>query len=261
MRLGFAARSVPRNFGDELSRLVVEYFTGRRVRWAPSSSASLVGIGSVAERFLGVNPEGQVFGSGAREFRRDPSTAAVDPARILAVRGELTRDFLRLPAGVPLGDPGLAVSDLVPRNGRRRGVVVIPHFRTYGSAAGRSQLARLVADGCEVVAPSRSPLEVATRAARSDLVVTSSLHGLVVANATSVPAILVRFASRTQEPDAKYADYLSAFSRKPRWWSFDEARKMLADRSFADAVEERDVITSRLSGVLEGLHGAARGIA
>ncbi|MBY0233675.1 MAG: polysaccharide pyruvyl transferase family protein, partial [Burkholderiaceae bacterium] len=60
--------------------------------------------------------------------------------------------------------------------------VVIPHFAALGDHGARHLLDRCRAQGWTVVLPNRPPVEVASVISGADLVVTSSLHGLVFAD-------------------------------------------------------------------------------
>jgi pyruvyltransferase len=61
-----------------------------------------------------------------------------------------------------------------------------------------------------VIDPRRPVREVLERIARSELVVGSSLHGAVIADALGVPARLVRAGA---EPPTKYLDYYAGTGR------------------------------------------------
>ncbi|KAF2419637.1 hypothetical protein B2K11_04130 [Microbacterium sp. B35-30] len=126
------------------------------------------------------------------------------------MRGSLTREQLNLPSTVPLGDPGLIISQMVdPRPiSSRRGVGLLPHFRTWNTGEGRRLISAYAASGSHVLEPSMAPLVLAKAIARCEFLITSSLHGFILAHALGVPAQLVQASE--QEPEFKYADYLSA---------------------------------------------------
>jgi len=152
-----------------------------------------------------------VLGSGLR----DGEALAVDDevaARIAFVRGRLTARALGLPASRAAGDPGLLVRSLLPTRRRlRSGVLVLPHFMEYGSRSTRRALNFFVSAGHTVTHPARPPLEVAESVARADLLLTSSLHGMVFAHALGTPVQLVTFGESPVQPPFKYRDYLSVF--------------------------------------------------
>lgn len=188
-----------RNFGDQLSPVLLER-AGVEFEWSPPATAEVFGVGSILSK---VPPgfAGTIYGTGlireglSRDLRR---------ARVLAVRGVLTRDACRLGPRTPLGDPGILVSDLL-RDGAPRGgggVVVVPHYVDQ-------DLARRHPEG-RVVAITTPPAEFVEAVAGAELVVSSSLHGLITADALGVPHLL------DPHPAVigglwKFRDYASAF--------------------------------------------------
>jgi pyruvyltransferase len=132
-----------------------------------------------------------------------------DTVDVRAVRGPLTAEFLRA-RGIPVpdvyGDPALLLPAVHPHltawaADKRYDVTVVPNMRD----------AAALSDDPRVVSPT-APLEhVLERIARSRMVVGSSLHGLVVAEALGIPARAV--ASRAEHP-WKYEDYYLGTGRR-----------------------------------------------
>lgn len=251
-----------RNFGDELSRRIVAEVSGRRVRWAPPESASVTGIGSVLEHVAAVNGPGAVWGAGLRRSEFAPSAwASARPSRFLAVRGELTRDALGLDASTPLGDPGLIVRTLYRRSTRPRGVVVVPHFLAFNSVDARRQMSVARSQGMRVLAPSASHERICEEVSRAELVLTSSLHGMVIADALDCPVQLVSFG-RTAEPSFKFEDYHSVFGVPAEFVSLTDD---VLQRRYADVFERAAVRSERvrpgIDGVVESLLRSGRPLA
>ncbi len=128
----------------------------------------------------------------------------VDGLDVRAVRGP--RTGAGYPGAVIGGDPALLLGGLFPGlivpPDRRSGVAVVPNLNELAG----------IRDRTGVVNP-RDPLRrVLSRIAGSRLVVGSSLHGIVVAEALGVPARAVR---STEEPGFKYEDYFLATGRDP----------------------------------------------
>lgn len=123
------------------------------------------------------------------------------------MRGELTRRELGL--SCPVGDPGVLIAQLMPTSrASRRGVVVLPHFRVWSSKQGRARLRAISASGTQVISPAQAPLDVAERLRRSDLVLTSSLHGLITCHALGIPAIRVSLVdAASEDSEFKYRDH------------------------------------------------------
>lgn len=131
---------------------------------------------------------------------------------VRAVRGPLTREFLeRRGVGCPsvYGDPGILCSLMWPLtvpNGKRD-VTYVPHFRESLARHSARELE------CVRVLSPLSPMFYFLKAiASSALVLSSSLHGLVIAESYGVPAILVE--NQCGETLFKYADYYQGTGRR-----------------------------------------------
>ncbi|WP_372449663.1 polysaccharide pyruvyl transferase family protein [Nocardioides daeguensis] len=204
------AAEVPRrlgtNFGDELSPMVVELVTGRRVTWAPPQRAALAAVGSIVELLIAGGFQGVVWGSGCRRSSQQDR----DGISFAAVRGQLSATALGL-SGTPVGDPGVLASEFATTSGThvRGRRSAIPHFRTWNSVAGREAVRALRASGFRIIPPTLPPRDVIREVAASELVLSSSLHGLIVAHSLGRPAIRFNIDGHG-EPDFKYQDFYSA---------------------------------------------------
>jgi pyruvyltransferase len=206
------------NFGDSVSPLLVEAILGRHVRYAPVSRADMIGIGSVLDLaiqrtwqrkyFLRFHPLA-VWGSGSIESK------FLDwPCRlsIASVRGQKTRDAMSLHADCKLSDPGLLCSELWPSSqSRSYRWGIVPHVSDRKSA----RVAQLINETQRsVMVDLGSPDLKATAKliASCEFVVSSSLHGLVVADSYGIPAIRADFGSLIKGGDWKFNDYFSTVS-------------------------------------------------
>jgi hypothetical protein len=207
------------NFGDELSPEIVAFLTGRRVDRAGQWSCELTGIGSILDRYLTTKGRAitglrsmmgsrvTVWGSGLISARK-PSRHAL---RILAVRGKLTRDALCAPVETPLGDPGLLVAKMMHVGGQRRGIGIVPHY-TDKNHAMVNALSSL--PGVRVIDVERGGSEVCAEISACSVVFSSSLHGLIVADAFGIPNQRLKFGGNLKGGDFKFVDYASALGRE-----------------------------------------------
>lgn len=217
VRLGLRTGRLATNFGDELSSHVVEAVTGRKVEWSHPRSADLVAVGSVLGLYASLGSGAAVWGSGVREplGSREGDSLRQRLGPILAVRGKSTRDALGLPHSTALGDPGiLAPLFRVRPSVRKRRVLAIPHFRAWASAQGRQTLRQVAGEDIEIAEPTLHPKAMIERISNASLVLTSSLHGLILGHSLGVPTQLVSWENDGhQEPDFKYEDYFSSIGR------------------------------------------------
>ena len=230
-----------RNFGDAFSPMAVRHCFGREVSYGGKWSADMVAEGSVLSFTLQRGlPSGQalsaamlsvravlnrtmraplvVWGSGFLFPSSDGRRVKIRHPYVLALRGELTRremvsqGLLDAKADIALGDPGVFMPEVlgvIPERRFGRGVVLHAYYWQTGQAA---QFAKEHPE-IRLIDPRRSPQEVVRDIASCAEIVSSSLHGLVAADALGIPNRWV--ALETPFADArrnrfKFDDYYSA---------------------------------------------------
>jgi hypothetical protein len=228
-------RGAPRwgNFGDELSRVLVERLSGQRVAWTPLERADMVAIGSVLEDHLLASGRwsefrGSIWGAG-RMYEAPP--IALPLAQVIAVRGRLSLRCLSLGAGqkVTLGDPGLLARELVARLPQKRTAVgFVPHWSERNHPVLKTGLFKH--PQVRVIDPCQNVHVVMREIAECQVVLSSSLHGLIVSDALEIPNCWCRLDEREQadqgNSDFKFHDYYSVFSLEgisPRQMSGNES--------------------------------------
>lgn len=192
------------NFGDLLGPEIVKRMLDRAgvAQSGPAGDGRLFAIGSVLH-FAATGDV--VWGTGVNG---KASADKYDFTRldVRAVRGPRTRKFL-VDRGVAVpevyGDPGLLTAELFPEiaavaSEKKHRVTVVPNLNDLASYTG------------DVLVPTRPLVECLTRIAQSELVVGSSLHGIIVAESFGIPARLV--ASPTEHA-FKYEDYYAGSGR------------------------------------------------
>jgi hypothetical protein len=205
------------NFGDMLGpRLLLR--AGIIAEWAMPDQAQLVTVGSVLSKFK-PGWRGTVWGTGLIK----ETTRSFTRARIISVRGELTRDRAGLPKSTPLGDPGVLVVDLLPGPVTTHPLsLIVPHYVDHDMI--HRHLGRRVAD------IAGDPDKLLDDIASSNLVFTSSLHALIAADALGVPHVYEPHPAVTGGA-WKFNDYLSALGEpgiKPGVERLTPRRTMLA---------------------------------
>ena len=206
------------NFGDELSPEVVTFVTGRAVVRTGRMTCDLAGIGSILDRYLA--PKGRlvtavraavgrpvrVWGSGIIKAR-DKTGHSLVP---LALRGVLTRDILGAPLTTPLGDPGLFAAAMLGRQTVRRDIGIVPHYNNKFDPMVAA-LAKL--PGVRILDVERGGTEVCRDIGQCAVILSSSLHGLIVADAFGIPNWRLGFKTQLKGGDFKFLDYASALGR------------------------------------------------
>jgi Polysaccharide pyruvyl transferase len=250
LRVARGRRRASINFGDEFTPLAVKELLGTTAVWSPLKDADLVMVGSVLNEYIEQGSSARVFGAG---LRQGSAGTGIPTERVIGVRGRGTLASLGLDqASVSLGDPGLLVRSMVEQGGIRRGVCLVPHFNAFASAKARSLIRGAAAAGATIVSPAQPPLEVARAINGCDLVLSSSLHGLVFADAVGVPRARVTIAGHT-DPSFKYDDYESAFDATTSSQDLELLVNSWNERAMMHAAMEH---ASRVSSRVDGLVGA-----
>lgn len=225
---GNALNSV-RNWGDELAPLLLKRFANLDAEWDTVSRSRVVTVGSVMEH---IPPlwEGFVLGTGVLypDSRLHLHTGSMT---ILGVRGPLTADLCP-PGDYVLGDPGLLADELVESGGKRWDLGVVPHWTDTGLAANEQWYGDWTT---RVIHPDEDPLDVVRAIASCHKIVTSSLHGMIVADANSIPRRVVSsMGTMTEGAMFKFRDYSASLDMP-----FEPDKTVLADRYVVEGIKHR----------------------
>jgi pyruvyltransferase len=191
-----------RNFGDALSRYVVRAVTGKAVVRG-EEGPKVVAVGSILRL---ATPGDIVWGSGLSRPSR--VSHGLD---IRAVRGPDTRRCVieqghKCPE--VYGDPGLLIPRIWDTSGIEKDVEVgvLPHFTDADHAKALSPGAHFI----DVLA---GVPEVIREVARCKLIYSSSLHGIIAAEALGIPAVWVQYSDRIVGGTFKFKDYYASSRR------------------------------------------------
>jgi succinoglycan biosynthesis protein ExoV len=184
------------NFGDDLNpwlwpRLLPELLD-------TASGTSLVGIGTIVNENLPAGPK-IIVGSGVG-YGDVPRLT--DDWAIHFVRGPKTARALGLPLSYAITDPAHLITQFIRPVSHGRGTLLIPHHVSALRANWRRVAA---AAGMQYVNPAAGVQRVVEAIRRSALVVTSAMHGAILADAFRVPWIRIREYSHLN--DFKWEDW------------------------------------------------------
>lgn len=205
------------DFGDELSRKICEYMTGRSIEFSELANADLVALGSVLELEHALPTTwdqytGYVWGTGRLS---DRGLVNLCRARVWAVRGTLTLNGILCEArdSIVAGDPGLLAHVLARGKAKQFVLGFVPHWSQLGHPALKSPLFRRA--GIRVIDPCEPVQNVVELIARCEHVLSSTLHGLVVADSLRIPNEWCRLKNgELEDPELAefpFRDYYSVF--------------------------------------------------
>jgi pyruvyltransferase len=204
------------NFGDLLGPWLVAKMTGAPVVYPHRGSSNFLSVGSIIGK---ANPRSTVWGSGS--FGTERSSALCGKSRYAAVRGPLTRSRL-LDSGISCpaiyGDPALlAPWYFYPEVDKSSDIgIVIRHSEARWREMD-------LGPGIRLIDLASSDIEGTIRAIVScSRILSSSLHGLIVADAYKIPNAWLDTSesmggSRPNGGEFKFHDYFISVgkSRSP----------------------------------------------
>lgn len=193
------------NFGDALTPWLLPRYGIVPVHREPSR-ARFLGVGSIIE-FLPDDFEGLVWGSGLMH----EAPRHLPHATFLAVRGRLTHELVGSPPGCELGDPGLLVAHHRRRRPVRWELGVAPHGHHWNDPDLHA-LAAAHPGRVRLVNVNRSVPTVVDEISSCAAIVTTSLHGLITADAFGIPAAWTTLEPALSGGDFKFRDYESVIS-------------------------------------------------
>ncbi|WP_309064574.1 polysaccharide pyruvyl transferase family protein [Microbacterium sp.] len=220
------------NFGDDLTPWLLPRY-GILPFYRRPGAARLTGVGSLLE-FVPTDYTGAIWGTGLMNDAAHP----LPDATALAVRGPLTAERLGLADEPVYGDPGLLVARHLTRPPGDGRIVVVPHGH-HRAHVGLAEFAARA--GARVVNVHQRAATAVRQIASARAVVTTSLHGLITADAFGIPAVWTTLDPPLGGGDFKFRDYEAAVTPgRTRFRSFAEATSLgdlLADAWSADAAD------------------------
>lgn len=197
------------NFGDRLAPLLLERFAGIKAKWSPIGKAEIVTVGSVLEH---IPPlwDGWILGSG-KLYEDSRLHLHTNTATILALRGPLSAGQCP-PGSYAIGDPGLLAPDLLDSREPEKfwDLGLVPHWSDDGLARD----SRFVNSGwnTRLITPSQDPMTVIREISQCHKIVTSSLHGMILADSFGIPRRFepVKEWESSQGGMFKFQDYLKS---------------------------------------------------
>lgn len=201
----------PYNFGDELSFAIVRELISQNIDVCDSShSPKLLALGSILH--FASNGD-TVWGSGINGKARRRLAPDVKALDVRAVRGPLTKKYLihrKISCPEIYGDPGLLFSTLFPQYKKKGGggTKVIGHYHDHDL---------LKKMGIPFISTGDKIESIVNEICTADFIISTALHGIVVAESIGVPACYLRLSNK--EHLFKFHDYYEGTGRKLKYAS------------------------------------------
>jgi len=209
------------NVGDKLNKFLLKELYGVDTNLENIHYSEIIGIGSGLFRLFSdaeINNSAEyelyVWGTG---FIADKSIESLNMVRenvvFECVRGEKTRKklekYLGTKMGCVMGDPGLLCRMLgYGNNTKKYKIGIIPHFREGASCM--KGLGNEYSDA--IFIDMKSDVDKVLRTiSECECIITSSLHGAIIADSFGIPNMLVKISDIPYGDGFKYMDYYSIY--------------------------------------------------
>ncbi len=199
-------KSSIKNIGDELNADFYEKAMGRNLDLVKPGEA-ILGIGSILDFDTSRYQRVHVLGSGAGS--KNVVVKDRQRYRFWFVRGPMTAELLGLDKSLAITDPALVAPEvygLSQQRTRIHSATFIPHYFSEQHGGWKEACAQA---GIHYTLPTSSLAQICHDIHSSELVVTESLHGAILADACRTPWILARTPQVARFP-FKWHDWMAS---------------------------------------------------
>lgn len=219
------------NLGDSINPLIFKKVLGFDVVRTDEYKCDLSGIGSGLRRFF-INPS-------INHFKRKIIKGGLHPKKVylfsagflttpsgnekclrknmevVSVRGELSKKyvslFLKRDIECTTGDAGLLCSRLIENEfvEKRYDIGIIPHDKERDEQFFKDLKQSL--PNSTIIDVRGNPYEIVKRIAECKTIISSSLHGLIIADSFHIPNLHVKLTNKLSGDGFKFRDYYSCF--------------------------------------------------
>ena len=211
------------NIGDQISPVVVAALSGRPVKHVLAfRKPKLIAIGSV---LAGIKKGDTAWGSGLMKAEHVKYVKNIPNIRIKAVRGPETHKVLNdngVDCPAVFGDPGLLMPQIYqPKIEKRCRVGIIPHITQV------EYFRQIITNTeAEIISPRDHWRSFIDQILACDVIVSSSLHGVILADAYGVPAVPMKHGEFLHGSSFKFDDYYRSTAREASFIDSSQALNM-----------------------------------
>jgi autotransporter strand-loop-strand O-heptosyltransferase len=211
-----------KNWGDIISKFILEHFSGKKLKdddvlhfdengEIPHKDGKIIGVGS---SMVFTKPNDYIWGTGCI----DDNSIGDEPKKIYSVRGPLTHELLTsIGWDVPkiYGDPALLFPKIYnPKITKKYKYGLIPHYVDYNTSHGLESINELENLGVKIINVTVGIYEFIDQILECEFILSSSLHGLIAADAYQIPNFRVVISDLILGGGFKYLDYYASVSRQ-----------------------------------------------
>lgn len=212
------------NLGDDLNIDFIEYLSGKMVLKADycltvlrRRRVPIAAVGSILEQVCLKPVPSIVWGTGFKYAHNDINPELICRNTYRAVRGPKTRDIILSKGGIcpPIyGDPILLISKFYPISVKKKYKYgLIPHKNEFSKV--KSELLEFGSESKIInIFNYRSWHDVILEICSCEYILSSSLHGIIIADSYGIPNLWVRYTDFVDGDGFKYEDYFAGVRKK-----------------------------------------------
>lgn len=220
------------NMGDKLNKVIIEKIFGYKVLRRSFLTGKISGIGSglgnytyedsklknIAKFIFGyISPTVYIWGTGFIRYKEKDGKLCKRNTKFCAVRGELSKKRIEKIVGkrldIPTGDAGILSSYLLDEKVEKKyNVGIIAHYKEQDSPVFKKLLKRF--NNSTFIDVHEEPITVTKKIAECKYIISSSLHGLIIADSLRVPNIHIVVTENLLGDGFKFDDYYSGYNLK-----------------------------------------------
>lgn len=234
------------NVGDLLNEYLLQKICGKEIyRCRSQAFRHLVAVGSVLEY---AGPRSLIWGSGS--INGQGPKRKLRPDYIFALRGEKTQEVVEKICNqsltVPLGDPGLLMPRFYnPDVVSEKKIGIVFH---HSESDLRQKVKDALPDDCLIIDVTLRPEEFVRQIKKCEAILSSSLHGLILADVYGIPNKWLSVSDRLLGGTWKFHDYYSttstpdeiAFESKDPSLFLNKLTKMIDCATVSDYLGSKD---------------------
>ena len=220
------------NMGDMLNVILIEELFGYKVKRHTFLTGQLSAIGSglgqftlkenffyaSIERIIGlIFPKVYIWGTGFISYKEKDTPFYRRKMNFCAVRGELSKKRVEKLIGkklnIPTGDAGILSSFLLKKDvNKKYKIGIIAHFKEQDEPIFKKLLNNY--EQSTYIDVRQHPSIVIKQIAECETIISSSLHGLIIADSLHIPNIHIVVSNKLLGDGFKFDDYYSAYGLK-----------------------------------------------
>lgn len=204
----------PPNYGDILTPFILQNLNLKFEFAKGRDQADAIMVGSIAKW---AKPGTHVFGSGF--IRQDDQVCK--NANWHWVRGPLSRQKIMESdgaCGTVYGDPAFILPEILDGASQIHDVGIVPHHVDFEYAKQNHSDFQII----DLLNPNVAETTQAITSCRA--IISSSLHGLIVAHAYGIPAAWVQFSDKLHGDGLKFADHFASIGMQPVLSDFNDPK-------------------------------------